>query len=66
MDYFGSAVAATTDFNVDSVADLAVAARCDDDGGSDRGAIYVLFLYTTGGVISFRKVSDTLGGFTGI
>ena len=54
------------DSNGDGVGDLAVGAVFDDDGGPDRGAIYVLFMASTGVVKSFQKVSDTMGSFTGI
>ena len=46
--------------------DLAVGAVYDDDGGTGRGAIYVLFMASTGVVQSFQEVSDTMGSFTGI
>jgi hypothetical protein len=65
-DYFGSSVSAMADSNGDGVGDLAVGAYLDDDEGSDRGAIYVLFMASTGVVKSFQKVSDTMGSFTGI
>ncbi len=52
------------DSNGDGVGDLAVGAYQDDDGGADRGAIYVLFMASTG--VAFQKVSDTMGSFTGI
>ncbi len=44
-DSFGSSVSAMADsnHNGDGVGDLAVGAYGDDDGGSNRGAIYVLF-----------------------
>ncbi len=54
------------DSNGDGVGDLAVGAVYDDDGGNARGAIYVLFMASTGVVKSFQKVSDTMGSFTGI
>ena len=54
------------DSNGDGVGDLAVGASYDDDGGYNRGAIYVLFMASTGVVKSFQKVSDTMGSFTGI
>ena len=38
----------------------------DDDGGINRGAVWVLFLNTDGTVKSHQKISDTQGGFTGI
>ena len=52
-DYFGV-----------SVADVAVGANYDDDGGSNRGALYVLFMNDNGEVVSFQKISDTEGSFT--
>ena len=53
------------DTNGDAVGDLAVGAYEDDDGGSNTGAIYVLFMASTGVVKSFQKVSNTAGSFTG-
>ncbi len=54
------------DSNGDGVSDLAVGAYGDDDGGGNKGAIYVLFMKSTGVVRSFQKVSNTMGSFTGI
>ncbi len=42
-DKLGVSVSAMADSNGDGVGDLAVGALYDDDGGGDRGAIYVLF-----------------------
>ena len=46
------------------VTDLVVGARGDDDGGTDRVAVYVLFMNADGTVDSSQKISDTEGGFT--
>ena len=43
-DRFGISVASLGDLDGDRVADLAVGAHLDDDGGADRGAVWVLFL----------------------
>ena len=59
-------MASLGDFDGDGVGDLAVGARRDDDGGIDRGAVWVLFLNADGTVKAHRKISDTQGGFTGI
>jgi hypothetical protein len=67
-DEFGGAVAALGDLDVPgpSVAALAVGAGGDDDGGVDRGAVYVLFLGATGNTLSYQKISNTQGNFTGV
>jgi hypothetical protein len=64
-DYFGSALAALGDLNGDGVGDLAVGAQYDDDGGLDRGAIWILFLKPDGTVLAEQKISQTQGGFGG-
>ena len=40
------------DLDGDSITDLAVGAFGDDDGGTDRGAVYILFLEPACGVPS--------------
>lgn len=64
-DLFGGCVEKMGDLDGDGVTDLVVCASQDDDGGTDRGAFYVLYLETDGTVKSFLKHSDTTGGFTG-
>ncbi|MBQ19968.1 MAG: hypothetical protein CMD31_04370 [Flavobacteriales bacterium] len=64
-DYFGESITNLGDLDGDGVIDIAVGARGDDDGGSDRGAVYILFLDTDGTVKSYQKISDTQGNFTG-
>ena len=44
-DHFGSSVTPLGDLDGDGVIDIAVGADGDDDGGSGRGAVWVLFLY---------------------
>ncbi len=65
LDNFGTGAAGIGDLDGDSVPDLAVGTPLDDDGGGDRGAVYVLFMNTDGTVKGFQKISDTVGGFTG-
>lgn len=60
-DYFGGSVANIGDLNGDGIVDLAVSAYRDDDGGANRGAIYILFLNTDGTVDHWQKISDTVG-----
>jgi hypothetical protein len=64
-DYFGYSVCSPGDLDGDGVGDLAVGAAGDDDGGSGRGAVWVLRLNADGTVKANQKISDTEGGFTG-
>ena len=66
VDLFGFSVTSLGDLDGDGVTDMAVGSRADDDGGHDRGAVWVLFLNTDGTVKSHQKISSTMGGFTGI
>lgn len=65
-DQFGHAVASLGDIDGDGVADLAVGAPGDDTGGTNRGAVYVLFLQTDGTVWAQRKIASQQGGFRGL
>ena len=65
-DYFGSSVADGGDLNGDSVTDLLVGAPTEDDGSSDRGALFLLFLNPVGSVVSHTKISNTRSWFTAV
>jgi FG-GAP repeat len=58
LDQLGKSIAAIGDLDNDGNVDLAVGAPGDDDGGSDRGAVYILFLLGDGTVRSSQKISD--------
>ena len=64
-DQFGGAIASIGDLNNDLLPEIAVGASLSDDGGVDRGAVWILFLAADGTVTSFQKISDTEGGFAG-
>jgi len=57
-DGFGRKVAGIGDWDLDGVPDLAVGANRDDDGGSNRGAVFLLFLNRDGSVKSSAKLAD--------
>ena len=65
-DRFGGNVAALGDVDGDGIDDLAASAANDDDGGTNRGAVYILFLNLDSTVKGHQKISDTQGGFTAI
>lgn len=64
-DQFGSGMADIGDLDGDGVRDLAVGAWKDDDGGTNFGAVYILFMYADGTVKNYQKVSMASGAFTG-
>ena len=65
-DLFGFAITSIGDLDGDGITDIAVGALWDGDGGTGRGAVWVLFLNTDGTVKSHQKISDTQGNFTGV
>ncbi len=65
-DAFGSSLVAPGDLDGDGTSDLIVGAGRDDDGGTDRGAGYILFLRLDGTVRAHQKLSDLEGGNVGL
>ena len=65
-DLFGWSAAGIGDLNNDGIEDMAVGVYLDDDGGTDRGAVWILFLDTDGTVKSKQKISSTAGNFNGV
>ncbi|MBC8265898.1 MAG: FG-GAP repeat protein [Flavobacteriales bacterium] len=63
-DRFSREHDAIGDVNGDGIIDLAVGARSDDDGQTDAGAVYILFMNNDGTVQSNQKISMLKGGFT--
>jgi hypothetical protein len=64
-DHFGSSVTGLGDVNGDNIIDIAAGADLDDEGGEDRGAVWLIFLESSGGVFSESKISSNSGNFTG-
>ncbi len=65
MDAFGGSITKIGDLDGDGNPEVAAGLPGDDDGGSGRGAVYVLFLDPNAMVLSKQKISDTAGNFTG-
>ena len=65
-DSFAVSLTSLGDLNGNGAPELAVGTPTDDDGGTFRGAVWVVYL--RGGkitVLNQQKISDTEGGFTG-
>ena len=62
---FGSAVANIGDLNNDGITDFAVGSEYDNDGGTGRGAVWILFMKSDGTVKNHQKISYTEGNFNG-
>lgn len=65
-DQLGRSLAALGDFDGDGIPDIATGACRDDDGGTNRGAIYLLCMNRDGSVREQLKISDTKGNFEGV
>lgn len=63
--YLGASIAGMGDLNNDGINDIAVGAPQDNDGGSYRGAVWIMYLDTNGIVKDYKKISDTAGSFYG-
>src|SRR5690606_15744860 len=60
-DILGADITIMGDLDEDGVVDIAVGAPGDDDGGTDRGAVYLINLTDTGTVKSSSKISKLSG-----
>ena len=61
-DQFGHSTALLGDINGDGIQDIAVGARFDDAGGSNRGAVHVLLMNTNGTAGSTVKITHNTNG----
>jgi len=64
-DLFGYSLSGLGDLDGDGIPDLAVGAPLDDDGGTNKGAVWILFLRTDGTVKRWQKISTQSGDFNG-
>jgi len=58
-DAFGTAITNMGDLDGDGVNDLAVGASLDDSPGSNRGAVYIMFMDTDGSIKSTVAINDS-------
>lgn len=58
-DYYGISVTSLGDLNEDGVADLAVGAHGDDNGGTDRGAVHIHFMNSDGSIDSTVEINES-------
>lgn len=63
-DGFGAGIT-VTDLDGDGIDDILCGAPGDDDGGTDYGAVYQIFLNTDGAAERIVKLSAERGGFNG-
>ncbi|MEM7297307.1 MAG: FG-GAP-like repeat-containing protein, partial [Bacteroidota bacterium] len=66
MDLFGSSLTVLNDLNGDGILDIAIGSPGDDDGGSNKGAVWIGFLNPSGNLIDAQKISALEGGFSGL
>ena len=57
-DYFGTSVTSIGDLDGDGVDDIIVGADEDDAGGSNKGAVHIMFMNTNGSVKSTVEIND--------
>lgn len=62
---WGTALTVVSDMDGDGVDDWITTDPLDDDGASNAGALYVLFMNSDETIKSFQKISATEGGFSG-
>ncbi|MCE2499178.1 MAG: FG-GAP repeat protein, partial [Nitrosopumilaceae archaeon] len=58
-DYFGVSVAGIGDMDGDGIHDIAAGAHGDDNGGTNRGAIHVMFMNSNGTVKDTVEINDS-------
>ena len=65
FEAFGLSVAEVGDLDSNGVPDIAVGAVGDNDGGVEKGAVWMLMLESNGMVKFHQKISEEAGNFGG-
>ncbi len=63
-DLFGASVVAVGDLNLDQIPDIAVGMPGEDEGGSGRGGVYIIFLDSEGSARDSVLIAEGSGGFS--
>ena len=63
--WFGRSVSPVGDLDGNGTLELAVGAVKDGTGGTERGAVWILFTDVDGSVTHQVRIADATGGFTG-
>ena len=62
-DYYGSSIANIGDLDRDGITDIAVGTYIDNTDGTDRGAVYIHFMNSDGGIRETEEINnDTTNG----
>ena len=65
-EHWGGSVSNLGDVNGDGITDIGVGQYDDDDGGSNLGSFWILFLNQDGTVLDHQKINQSEGGFSGV
>ena len=63
-DQLGYSITNIGDLDGDGITDIAIGAYLDDDGTTDSGAVYIVFLNSDGSVKSYQKISNLEGNLS--
>ena len=64
-DNFGTSVSVLSDLNLDGIKEIAIGAPYDNEGGTQKGAAYIIFLDSSANIKKYQKISTVSGNFKG-
>lgn len=65
QDRLGGSLECAGDLDGDGIPDLITGTENDDDGGTNHGAVRILYMNRNGTVHGYQKISELYGGFSG-